>query len=333
HFLAGLSSGLTSAVLLQPADLLKTRLQQHGTVTTHLTLRGTIHSLLSSPHPIKALWRGTLPSALRTGFGSALYFSTLNALRHHAALLRPTSPTPSNPTHPPNPTATSSSLPKLSALANLTTGGLARAFAGLVTMPITVLKVRFESSLYTYPSLPSAFMTILRAEGPRGFFAGFGATAVRDAPFAGLYVLFYELSKRELSAVFSRGTTHTTHHVPVPLDAPSPPGGVQNVNANGNPELSPKAAAGINFTSGVAAAGLATLLTNPFDAIKTRLQLMPQRYGNTVQAARMMLREEGLRSVFDGLGLRMARKAVSSALAWMLYEELIRRAEGRLGGV
>ena len=42
-----------------------------------------------------------------------------------------------------------------------------------------------------------------------------------------------------------------------------------------------------------------------------------------------MVREEGVRSLFDGLGLRMGRKAMSSALAWTLYEELVRRAEGR----
>jgi hypothetical protein len=48
-----------------------------------------------------------------------------------------------------------------------------------------------------------------------------------------------------------------------------------------------------------------------------------------VQAAKLMLREEGVSSLFDGLGIRMARKAMSSALAWTVYEELIRRAEVR----
>jgi len=36
---------------------------------------------------------------------------------------------------------------------------------------------------------------------------------------------------------------------------------------------------------------------------------------------------DGVKSLFHGLGLRMSRKAISSALAWTLYEELIRRAE------
>ena len=40
-----------------------------------------------------------------------------------------------------------------------------------------------------------------------------------------------------------------------------------------------------------------------------------------------MVREDGIKSFFDGLGLRIGRKAVSSALAWTVYEELIGRAE------
>jgi solute carrier family 25 protein 38 len=72
---------------------------------------------------------------------------------------------------------------------------------------------------------------------------------------------------------------------------------------------------------------VATSITNPFDAVKTRLQLMPRKYGNMLKATRTMLQEDGLRSFFDGLGLRMSRKAISSALAWTVYEELIGRAE------
>jgi hypothetical protein len=174
-------------------------------------------------------------------------------------------------------------------------------------MPITVIKVRFESNMYNYKSIFSAGADIVKTEGFKGFFAGFGATAVRDAPYAGLYVLFYEESKRRLAALaLSR-------------ERPS----------SSNEPVASKAALGINFVSGVLAAGTATAITNPFDAIKTRLQLMPQRYGNMVKAARMMVREEGVRCLFDGLALRMGRKAVSSALAWTVYEELIRRAEIR----
>src|SRR5205814_216446 len=162
-------------------------------------------------------------------------------------------------------------------------------------MPVTVIKVRYESDIYAYKSLLGASRDILRLEGVRGFFSGFGATAIRDAPYAGLYVVFYEWSKKKFNASFQ--------------------------NSSG------VSAAGINFASGALAAGLATSITNRFHAVKTRLQLMPKKYGNLLEAARTMLLEDGPRSFFDGLGLRMGRKAFSSALAWTVYEELISRTE------
>jgi solute carrier family 25 protein 38 len=286
-------------VLLQPADLLKTRVQQsHST-----TLLSTIKLIASGPNPIRTFWRGTLPSTLRTGCGSAIYFSGLNALRVKVASAAvvgegAASRGRSGDGH-------SSKLPKLSNAANLATGAVARTWAGFLMMPVTVLKVRYESSLYSYTSLYSASRDIFKTEGLRGFFAGFGATAVRDAPYAGLYVAFYEMSKRRLSALATK---------------------IEEKSGDGM-RISSSTSLGINFISSVMAAGLGTTVTNPFDAIKTRLQLMPGRYANMVQAGKRMVMEEGVGSLFDGLGIRIARKAMSSALAWTVYEELIRRAE------
>jgi len=174
-------------VLLQPADLLKTRVQQsHST-----TLLSTIKLIASGPNPIRSFWRGTLPSTLRTGCGSAIYFSGLNALRVRVASAAVVADGGAVGARG---DGHSSKLPKLSNAANLATGAVARTWAGFLMMPITVLKVRYESSLYSYTSLYSASRDIFKTEGLRGFFAGFGATAVRDAPYAGLYVAFYEMS-------------------------------------------------------------------------------------------------------------------------------------------
>ncbi|KIY01153.1 uncharacterized protein Z520_02705 [Fonsecaea multimorphosa CBS 102226] len=299
HFLAGLTSGVSSAVLLQPADLLKTRVQQSHSSSLLTVLR----SILSGPHPVASLWRGTVPSALRTGFGSALYFTSLSSLRQ---ILANNTARANGGDGAPIPRKSSSVLPKLSNIQNLITGATARVFAGLIMMPVTVIKVRFESDMYSYKSLASATRSIFAQEGIKGFFSGFGATAIRDAPYAGLYVLFYEASKTHLSKVFSLHTMTTSQ---------------------GQTRPSTSASASINASSGVIAAGLATSITNPFDAVKTRLQLMPQKYGNTWKAARLMLKEDGIKSFFDGLALRMGRKAMSSALAWTVYEELIGRAE------
>ncbi|CEN59680.1 Putative Solute carrier family 25 member 38 homolog [Aspergillus calidoustus] len=301
HFGAGLLSGLTSSILLQPADLLKTRVQQsHNSAS----LVSTVKTILASPNPIRGLWRGTLPSALRTGFGSALYFTSLNALRQgfaqrHAPLALENAQGASSPP------SSSSALPKLSNTANLATGAAARVAAGFVMMPVTVLKVRYESDYYAYRSLYGAGRDIVRTEGIRGLFSGFGATAARDAPYAGLYVLIYEQLKRHLASA--------------------------TIMQSSDPDqrLKSSSSSSINFVSGAVAAGLATAITNPFDAVKTRLQLMPGKYGNMMRAVRLMIHEDGVRSLFGGLGLRIGRKALSSALAWTVYEELILRAETR----
>ncbi len=303
HFFAGLSTGCLSASLLQPADLLKTRIQQSHSTSLTTTLR----KILTGPNSLKQLWRGTLPSVIRTGFGSALYFSSLNALRQHVARSDLLTATGLVDAAKGDAQYSSSSLPRLSNMANMTTGAIARATAGFVMMPITVIKVRYESSLYSYDSIWGAGTAILKNEGVKGFFSGLGATAIRDAPYAGLYVLFYEQSKRRLGQLQNAN----------PL--------IESAEAQGGMKSSTSLS--INFLSSVLAAGFATAITNPFDAVKTRLQLMPGKYGNMFTASRRMVTEDGIRSLFDGLALRMGRKAISSALAWTLYEELVRRAE------
>lgn len=205
----------------------------------------------------------------------------------------------------------SSSLVKLSNTGNLLAGAVARTFAGMLLMPLTVIKVRYESNLYSYGSIAAAGKDIFAREGARGFFSGFGATAMRDAPYAGLYVLFYEQSKKRLSAWH----------------------GESNANAASSSSsataktMGLSTSAGINFSSGVIAGAACSMISNPFDAVKTRIQLQPGVYRNTFHAAHRMVTQEGFRSLLDGLALRMSRKAMSSALAWTVYEELVRRAE------
>lgn len=55
-----------------------------------------------------------------------------------------------------------------------------------------------QSNLYNYKNVTEALRAIFRTEGMKGLFAGYGSTALRDAPFAGLYVLIYEHGKNTL---------------------------------------------------------------------------------------------------------------------------------------
>ena len=293
HFISGLGSGVASAVILQPLDLLKTRVQQSGSSS----LSACLADLRKSPHLFRNLWRGTAPSALRTGFGSAIYFTLLNTIRQRTKLFLAANQHSSS-------TARSSALPALPNWANLVSGAAARTFAGFILMPLTVIKVRFESNMYSYSSIASAAADIRRHDGFRGFFAGFGATAIRDAPYAGTYVLLYELLKSWLGSL-AHEKSSTSHGEATLMGAST--------------------ASFVNFTSGITAGAACSAMSNPFDAVKTRIQLQPQRYHNIWHAASKMVRKEGFRSLWDGLALRMSRKALSSALAWTVYEELIRR--------
>ncbi|KAH9883722.1 solute carrier family 25 member 38 [Xylariomycetidae sp. FL2044] len=296
HFIAGLGSGTFGALLLQPIDLVKTRVQQSG---SH-SIQAAIRDIARSPNALTAFWRGTVPSTLRTGLGSAIYFTTLNTIRQQVVAMSLTSPIHGH-------RHSSSSLPQISNTANLLAGAVARAFAGFVLMPLTVIKVRYESNLYSYRSIASAATDIYRTNRTRGFFAGFGATAMRDAPYAGLYVVSYEQFKKRLAALYGKAAAAA--------------------EADAGDRLTGSLSATVNFSSGALAGATCSFVSNPFDAIKTRIQLQPHDYRNMLQACSKMVTEEGVRSLYDGLTLRVARKAISSALAWMLYEDLIRRAE------
>lgn len=259
HLLAGSVGGLLASASLQPFDVLKTRIQQsHSGLSIPQILRGT----LGDPPRIRNLWRGTVPSIVRSTVGSGLYFFTLSELRHL--------------------------FPSDLSYNNLLTGASARAAVGFVMMPVTILKVRYESDLYAYKSLQGAVKSIYAQHGTRGFFYGFGATAIRDAPYAGIYVTVYESLKRRISV----GT-----------------GKLETLTAS--------------FGAGLGAGFTATLVTNPFDVMRTRMQLQPGVYPNFWRTGMIMFRKDGVRSFLDGVALRIARKSISSAFTWSLYEFVI----------
>lgn len=273
NLILGGIAGLLSAGILQPLDLLKTRLQQAS--------RPSLGSELKRMAQWLELWRGTVPLMIRTGVGAGLYFTSLLTGRHWVALYKAR--------HGGTYTTTSSSvLPKLLPLENLALGSLARASVGYLTMPITVIKTRYESNQYHYRLMREAVVGTYYDGKPTGsianFFKGSIATLARDLPYAGLYVLFYEGCKSELSCVDAKL---------------------------------------VNSTLAFLAASAATTVTAPFDAIKTRLQL--DSLLALWQATRdLCLEPGGVANLFRGLSLRLLRKGLSAAISWGVYEELIK---------
>jgi hypothetical protein len=52
-----------------------------------------------------------------------------------------------------------------------------------------------QSGKYGYESIYAALRSIYRSEGHRGLFSGLTATLLRDAPFSGIYLMFYSQTK------------------------------------------------------------------------------------------------------------------------------------------
>jgi len=95
---------------------------------------------------------------------------------------------------------TSSVLPKLSPAGDFLAGGTARIIIGIILNPLSVLKARFESNLvYNTVEYRTVFggLRSLSRGGPSELFKGVVPSAIRDAPYAGLFITFYEVIKRE----------------------------------------------------------------------------------------------------------------------------------------
>lgn len=274
----GAIAGLTSALCLQPLDVLKTRLQERQSGRNRggpVRMVQVCKEIMTKGQGVFNFWRGTTPTLLRNVPGVALYFVTLQHLQYLLFLGHQRRLAWIEMLY--NATG-------ITVLGNMAVGALARTIAGGLLMPATVLKVRYESSLYRgYTSLSQSLRQLLATDGLIGLFRGFWATTLRDAPNAAIYLSIYRTLQNVLP-----GTNHET--------------------------LSTLVCAGT-------AAGTATLVTHPFDLLKTRLQLSSQSQ-NIFRLFVNILKVEGLRSFFAGIAPRLVRKSLSSAITWAVYERL-----------
>ncbi|XP_036944332.1 mitochondrial glycine transporter B-like [Acanthopagrus latus] len=268
-FMCGSFSGTCSTLLFQPLDLIKTRLQtlQCG-MKPGSNRVGMVTVLLSVVRTEKllGLWKGVSPSFARTIPGVGLYFSTYYSLKQHFFQDR-------------TPMAFEAAL----------LGGGARTVAGILMLPVTVIKTRFECGKYSYVSVTGALRSVCRTEGPAALFSGLMATLLRDVPFSGIYVMFYSQTKASLPKEISTSPS-------APL---------------------------ANFSCGILAGIVASLITQPADVVKTQVQVTPQL--RTAEAVRYIYLEHGLQGFFRGAVPRALRRTMMAAMAWTVYEQMMAR--------
>ncbi|KAH9483029.1 Mitochondrial glycine transporter [Psilocybe cubensis] len=287
-------SGFATTVCLQPFDLLKTRLQQGDGKArlpqVHSSLILSTTRDIIAKNGLRGLWRGTFPSLVRNVPGVALYMTSLTQLRTflartpYFALVKK---------YPDGATVNKngSVLPSLTSQGNLMAGATTRVAVGFLLNPFSVLKARFESNIYAYQSFSGALLSITR-QGPSELLRGFLASSLRDAPYAGLFMVFYEGIKGEASYLM--------------------------------PASSSSHAALIHSVSAASAGAIATLATHPFDVIKTKVQVRSEdRYHGFFRTIGTIWTQRGIAGYFDGASLRLSRKVLSSAIGWAVYEGVL----------
>lgn len=159
-------------------------------------------------------------------------------------------------------------------------------------VPCEVLKQRLQAGIFD--NVGEAAIVTWRQDGMKGFFRGTGATLCREVPFYVLGMGLYEETKKGVQKLFRR-------------------------------ELEPWETVLVGAVTG----GLASVLTTPFDVIKTRMMTAPQGVEVTMQmAAITILREEGPLALFRGALPRFFWVAPLGAINFAGYE-LLRKAMDR----
>jgi len=265
-FIAGALSGTCSTILLQPLDLIKTRLQQSPSSSIW-----PVVNHVAKQEGIYGFWTGVTPSLWRTVPGIGLYFSCYHTLSDMV-------------------TTKDMKRNRMTSMQSMMVGTLARICAGVLLIPITVVKTRWEATgskfQYKGKGMMVAIKTIMAKEGARGLVAGLVPTIVRDAPYSGIYLMFYNNLKYLLVTKTEEGKEKQVLH----------------------------------FLCGLLAGAIATMIVQPADVVKTHLQLVQGKM-SAKQVMRGIYKTRGLGGFMVGAGPRVLRKSLMSALAWSVYEQ------------
>lgn len=180
--------------------------------------------------------------------------------------------------------------------------------------PIVVLKTRQQVMLNGISCLKMA-SSILRSEGFRGFYRGFGTSLMGTIPARALYMGALEITKSNVGNV-------TTGHL-------------------GLSEASASAVA--NAAAGLSAAMAAQLVWTPIDVVSQRLMVQGggcdstasavglQKYNGGIDAFRKIIYADGVRGLYRGFGISILTYAPSNAVWWASYSVAHRVIWGCVG--
>ena len=365
--IAGGASGLVARFATHPFDTLKTQMQVQGAVGGGLgveTNRGGAASTSASTSTYRGVFDTAKTLVRRDGvvgfyrgfsavvagipFASAAYFAGYEAAKVATKKVQDVFPETDAPR-----TSCERVLTRTlhdPSVSYVTRGILAQSLAGIVFTPIDVVKERLQAKgvlgkagAGAYGNLWEGCRTILKKEGPRGFFRGYWASNFTWWPWSIAYFVTYEHMR---DGLVSMDAERRSHRASAGFGK-EPPAFEKTKDA-----LPPWVSGGCGF----AAASLATAVTHPLDLAKTRLQtlrvegrsavsggtraskvsgsnlsegsairartsLLP-RDASVFSIARGVLRREGARALFAGCTARVLAVAPGSALSFYAYESI-----------
>ncbi|GHJ85078.1 hypothetical protein NliqN6_1480 [Naganishia liquefaciens] len=268
----------------------------------------------------KGLWRGTGTALVMSIPSAAIY---MIGYEHLLSLMSKATPLAASPrTSPstaifPQSTPLTTSVPTSTSQPYLTptpfiAGCLARTISATVISPLELFRTRLQAlpgpgeEKPTYKNTAESIGKLVREQGIRSLWRGLGPTLWRDVPFSGIYWAGFESTKKYLteSQTLRPGLTMT-------------------------------------FISGALSGTFASVLTAPFDVLKTRRQVFtpaatcsPQALNHPASTLPLLLhvmKTEGWRALFAGVVPRTAKVAPACGMMIGCYEGVGKLLGGSAG--
>ncbi|ETO14103.1 hypothetical protein RFI_23264 [Reticulomyxa filosa] len=206
----------------------------------------------------------------------------------------------------------------------LVCGIISRTIAVCVISPLELLKTQMQArTINRNLSIYQATLLNARAEGVRSLWKGVAPTLWRDVPFSGIYWMGYEFLKSHLySQLVARRTSSDA------IESYSPT--MADVFR-------------VGFCAGAVSGIAASIVTHPFDVVKTRRQALLIGLRSTtfnatcnlaaasrhaladadtsfVRSLQMVLRTAGPKGLFAGITARLAKVPLACAIMISVYE-------------
>ncbi|XP_073154681.1 uncharacterized protein [Henckelia pumila] len=284
---AGIFTGLT--VGLYPISVVKTRLQ----VASHDAVERNAFSV------IKSLLKTDGIPGLYKGFGTVI----TGAVPARIIFLTALETTKMSAFKMVEPFKLSE--PVQAAIANGIAGMMASLCSQAVFVPIDVVSQRLMVQGYsghaTYTGGLDVTRQVIKTDGIRGLYRGFGLSVMTYSPSSAVWWACYGTSQRVIWRLLG--------HVDEPAGAAPSEGKIAMVQAAG----------------GIFAGATASCITTPLDTIKTRLQVMGHEKKPTVrEVVKNLFADGGVAGFYRGLGPRFFSMSAWGTSMILAYEYLKR---------